>query len=225
MKKALRDALAQVGTDEANFGLMRFPQRRGRHAVAAAARSGRWTHAWTLLPRDGGLGCRLTTQNNTTRRDRLRHVVRQRHRAGAAGRRSPSRRAALKPGAPPTSIRPTATSRDLQVDRQHGEPGDGRRPTTPDPELHANSVDAARAARCSTRACTSRTTSTRPRSRRRACRQNIVILATDGNDMCDNQRAGAALDVPDCAQTAQLRDVPPRGAGLQAEPLDGHLEG
>ena len=26
MKHALRDALAQVGTDEANFGLMRFPQ-------------------------------------------------------------------------------------------------------------------------------------------------------------------------------------------------------
>ena len=26
LKKALRDALAQVGTDEANFGLMRFPQ-------------------------------------------------------------------------------------------------------------------------------------------------------------------------------------------------------
>ncbi|HET6148852.1 MAG TPA: hypothetical protein VFH68_15050, partial [Polyangia bacterium] len=29
LKQALRDALAQVGTDEANFGLMRFPQTTG----------------------------------------------------------------------------------------------------------------------------------------------------------------------------------------------------
>jgi hypothetical protein len=38
MKNALRDALAQVGTDEANFGLMRFPQVETRTDVELSPR-------------------------------------------------------------------------------------------------------------------------------------------------------------------------------------------
>ena len=42
MKHALRDALAEVGTDEANFGLMRFPQTfiHRRRPTTARTRAG-----------------------------------------------------------------------------------------------------------------------------------------------------------------------------------------
>jgi len=60
LKKAMRDALAQVGTDEANFGLMRYPQTTG--TAAPVCPRGHYNTG------TGG-GCRLsldTTANNTT---------------------------------------------------------------------------------------------------------------------------------------------------------------
>jgi hypothetical protein len=59
LKRALRDALAQVGSDEANFGLMRYPQVTG--AVAPVCPRGHYNTGT-------GNGCRLstdTTANNT----------------------------------------------------------------------------------------------------------------------------------------------------------------
>ena len=60
LKNALRDALAQVGTDEANFGLMRFPQVET--GTTSTCPQGRWAITNT------NTGCRMTTHsgNETT---------------------------------------------------------------------------------------------------------------------------------------------------------------
>jgi MYXO-CTERM domain-containing protein len=61
MKHALRDALAEVGTDEANFGLMRFPQSFSTTQGDPCPNSF-WTNAGTAV--SGNLGCRMTTQSD-----------------------------------------------------------------------------------------------------------------------------------------------------------------
>ena len=45
MKNAIRAALAQVGTDEANFGLMRFPQLE--NAATTNCPAGHWSNGTT----------------------------------------------------------------------------------------------------------------------------------------------------------------------------------
>ena len=57
LKKALRDALAQVGSDEANFGLMRYPQTTNLSATPACPAGHYATGSST--------GCRLTNQSST----------------------------------------------------------------------------------------------------------------------------------------------------------------
>ena len=61
MKHALRDALAEVGTDEANFGLMRFPQTFNT-AQADNCPNAFWSNAGTSV--SGNIGCRMTTQSD-----------------------------------------------------------------------------------------------------------------------------------------------------------------
>ncbi|HEX3905493.1 MAG TPA: MopE-related protein [Polyangia bacterium] len=61
MKHALRDALAEVGTDEANFGLMRFPQTFSTTQGDPCPNSF-WSNAGTSV--SGNAGCRMTTQND-----------------------------------------------------------------------------------------------------------------------------------------------------------------
>src|SRR3954462_12462303 len=63
LKNALRQALAQVGTDEANFGLMRFPQIEDP-ALSFTCPRGRPSLTGTSV---GSLsGCRLTTHSSST---------------------------------------------------------------------------------------------------------------------------------------------------------------
>jgi MYXO-CTERM domain-containing protein len=61
MKHALRDALAEVGTDEANFGLMRFPQTFVKTQNDNCPNSF-WSNAGTSV--SGNAGCRMTTQSD-----------------------------------------------------------------------------------------------------------------------------------------------------------------
>src|SRR6185369_9888572 len=71
MKNALRAALAQVGTDEANFGLMRFPEIETTGTMNCPA--GHWSAGTTnncgtstTCTAVGGLvGCKLTTQSSS----------------------------------------------------------------------------------------------------------------------------------------------------------------
>jgi hypothetical protein len=58
LKKALRDSLAQVGSDEANFGLMRYPQTTNLSTAPTCPQGHYGTGSST--------GCRLTGQSSTT---------------------------------------------------------------------------------------------------------------------------------------------------------------
>ena len=72
MKNAIRAALAQVGTDEANFGLMRFPQLE--NAATTDCPAAHWSNgttancstSTTCTAVGGNVGCRMTTQSSTT---------------------------------------------------------------------------------------------------------------------------------------------------------------
>ena len=71
MKNAIRAALAQVGTDEANFGLMRFPQLE--NAATTGCPAAHWSNgttnncstSTTCTAVGGNVGCKMTTQSST----------------------------------------------------------------------------------------------------------------------------------------------------------------
>ena len=72
MKNAIRAALAQVGTDEANFGLARFPQLENTATTGCPA--AHWSNgttancatSTTCTAVGGNVGCKMTTHNSTT---------------------------------------------------------------------------------------------------------------------------------------------------------------
>ena len=72
MKNAIRAALAQVGTDEANFGLARFPQLE--NAATTNCPAAHWSNgttsncgtSTTCTAVGGNVGCKMTTHNSGT---------------------------------------------------------------------------------------------------------------------------------------------------------------
>ena len=72
MKNAIRAALAQVGTDEANFGLARFPQLE--NAATTGCPAAHWSNgttancgtSTTCTAVGGNVGCKMTTQSSST---------------------------------------------------------------------------------------------------------------------------------------------------------------
>ena len=116
MKNAIRAALAQVGTDEANFGLARFPQLE--NAATTNCPAAHWsngttancTTSTTCTAVGGNVGCKMTTHSSSTPEttygtwfdNGVAPVV---HGPGDAGRRPASRRSP-----PPTTIRSARTS-------------------------------------------------------------------------------------------------------------------
>src|SRR6478672_10482633 len=63
MKNAIRAALAQVGTDEANFGLMRFPQIENTATTNCPA--GHWSNGGNSTSVGGNNGCRISNQSSS----------------------------------------------------------------------------------------------------------------------------------------------------------------
>ena len=80
MKNAIRAALAQVGTDEANFGLMRFPQIE--NAATTNCPAAHWSNGGNSTSVGGNNGCRTRPPELERAGDDLRDLVRQRHRPG-----------------------------------------------------------------------------------------------------------------------------------------------
>ena len=65
-----------------------------------------------------------------------------------------------------------------------------------------------------------------PNDPKKACRQNVLIIATDGAETCDTTRRH--VDRPDDLRAdagEQLHDLQPRAAGLPHAPLGGDPEG
>jgi MYXO-CTERM domain-containing protein len=208
MKHALRDALAEVGTDEANFGLMRFPQTF-TPAQADNCPNARWSNAGTSV--SGNLGCRMTTQSDnpssqTSYGTWFDNGI-------AQSLLIPVTRA---PTATPPDAGPSAGLQPVDAN-DYDPPGanitsiyswidqtesTSNVPATykTDPELRIPPNNNTPLGRSLFYARLYFENYVYPLDPRKACRQNIVIIATDGAETCDTT-AGSKLDINTCAQT------------------------
>ncbi|HVZ71820.1 MAG TPA: MopE-related protein [Polyangia bacterium] len=223
LKAAIRGALAQVGTDEANFGLMSFPQlldptltqpppttdpSRGTNGfgcfncTSEACGTGPVGHYY--LDSTVGLGCRLSTDPSNT--------------INATGTEpaygtwfdsaiSQALRVDLTKASPGT--KPVASDFDPSdaniariykfIDDTENTGPVANAAALTDPELHANGGTPLGRSLYYARLYFDNFINTTA-DPRRACRQNVVILVTDGNDTCD-YTSGSALNYTDCTQT------------------------
>jgi MYXO-CTERM domain-containing protein len=197
MKHALRDALAEVGTDEANFGLMRFPQNESA-AQAFTCPEGHWNNTGTAV--GGTLGCRMTTQTDpgpqTTYGPWFDSGIAQSLLIPVTLSTT-----GLKPAAA-SDYDPTGaniTSLYKWIDQSDsGMTG----AANPDPELRIPPNNNTPLGRSLFYARMYFENYVYPLDPRKACRQNIVIIATDGAETCDTTKAnGATLNTTTCAQT------------------------
>jgi hypothetical protein len=223
LKAALRDALAQVGTDEANFGLMSFPQlvdptltqpppsndpSRGAmgfgcfQCTSEGCGTGPVGHYY--LDSTVGLGCRISTDPANT----LNSVAAEpAYGTWFDNAISQALRVDLTKAAPGT--KPVASDfdpADANIPRIYQFIDNTENPgpvasaaALTDPELHANGATPLGRSLFYARLYFDNFINTMA-DPRRACRQNIVIVVTDGNDTCDNV-SGSALDYGSCAQT------------------------
>jgi hypothetical protein len=197
MKNALRAALAQVGTDEANFGLMRFPQiedatlsftcPRGHQSLTG-------TSVGTLM------GCRLTTQSSTTPEttygswfdtgiaQALLIPV-----TDSAGPLKPLSSAAYDPA--DANIADVYRWIDLTDSGATGA-------NNPDPELRIPPNTSTPLGRSLFYARLYFENYVYPQDPKKTCRSNVVILATDGAETCDaTKNNGATLNTTTCVQS------------------------
>jgi MYXO-CTERM domain-containing protein len=220
LKAALREALAQVGTDEANFGLMSFPQLvdptltqppatdRGASNFGCFACTsegcGTGPVGHYYLDASVGLGCRLSADAANTL-----------NATGAEpgygpwfdGSIAQALRVDLTKAAPGT--KPVAADFDPAdaniariykfIDNTENPGAVANVAALTDPELHANGATPLGRSLYYARLYYDNFINTAA-DPRRACRQNIVILVTDGNDTCD-YNSGSSLNYQTCAQT------------------------
>jgi len=210
LKSALRAALAQVGADEANFGLMSFPQ-----VVVTSPNTSRWcgTSSWGHYNPTAGVsnvtipnrvttgnhsatsypsGCLMTTNTTQSTYDMwFGNGVSQVLRVGVT---------TAAPGATPTAA--------------DYDPADGNIPeifrwidnvelpitsaAVTDPELHATGSTPIGRSLMYGRFYYDH--EVKPADPRSSCRQNIIILVTDGGETCDEATApDASFDLSSCS--------------------------
>ena len=189
LKNAMRDALAQVGADEANFGLMRFPQVET--AATSTCPAGHWQNTNT------NSGCRLTTHgSNQTTYDPTWYD-------GSISQSLiiPVTRAAagLKPGAS-TDFDPLGANITTIYKWTDLNDSGGTGAANTDPELRSIGNANKPLGRSIFYARLYFENYVYPNDPRKNCRQNIIILVTDGEETCDTT-TGTALDINTCAQT------------------------
>jgi hypothetical protein len=204
LKKALRDALAQVGSDEANFGLMRYPQTTNLGSAPACPQGHYATGSST--------GCRLTGQSNTTPQttygtwfDDATNGVSQALLVPVTKAATPPTASTLKPvdgtyfdpaGANITNIYKWI---DLTED------GNTSGAALSDPELRSPSNANTPIGRSLfyarlyfdnyVRATVTTDGGVVPMDPKSKCRKNLIIFVTDGGETCDNTKSnGATLD-------------------------------
>jgi MYXO-CTERM domain-containing protein len=201
LKNALRQALAQVGTDEANFGLMRFPQTETPGTAPACPR-GHYNQG------NGG-GCRLSTDSQANNSTGAQMTYNTWFDTGAS-------EALLVPVTKPaTGLKPTAGS---DFDPLGGNISSiyrwidltetaGAVTTITDPELRSPANSSTPLGRSLFYArmyfdnyVKAKDAMNNPLDPKAACRTNLVILVTDGGEACDTTR-GSNLNVTTCAST------------------------
>jgi MYXO-CTERM domain-containing protein len=206
LKSALRDALAQVGTDEANFGLMRYPELEDPTQAPVCPNGHYKNDATTASPvgctggcRDAcKCGCRLPTHTTETT-------------YGAwfdNGFRSALIVDVTKPPTAP-AIKPATGDFDpsdgniTDIYRwiDGTEDTDQVAPIV-DPELRTHGNWYTPIGRSLFYARMYYDNFVKPADPKGSCRTNIVIFVTDGDETCDDAKAGnATLDYTTCAQT------------------------
>jgi MYXO-CTERM domain-containing protein len=204
LKKALRDALAQVGTDEANFGLMRYPEleKPGQTPVCP---NGHYTNDRTTALPVGctgnctgscECGCRMPTHSTETTygtwfddgyRSALVVDVTKRP-------------AGTKPVA--GDFDPSDGNIGAVYGWIDGTEDSGAVTTISDPELRTHANWYTPIGRSLFYARMYFDNFVKPVDPKGACRTNIIIFVTDGDETCDGSKNGnATLNLSTCAAT------------------------
>ena len=198
MKHALRDALAEVGTDEANFGLMRFPQTFNT-AQANNCPNARWSNAGTSV--SGNIGCRMTTQMDNPSSETSYGTWFDNGIAQSLLIPVTLASTGLKPGGASDYDPLGANISSIYGWIDQTESTSTTAATyAMDPELRIPPNNNTPLGRSLFYARLYFENYVYPNDPRKACRQNIVIIATDGAETCDTT-AGTKLDIKTCAQT------------------------
>jgi MYXO-CTERM domain-containing protein len=202
LKKALRDAMAQVGTDEANFGLMRYPQTETAMSAPVCPRG----HYNT----GSGGGCRLSTDangNNTTTAEMAYGPWFDTAAAQALVVPVTKPSTGLKPAAAsdfdPSDANITEVYKWIDLSETAGSVA-----TITDPELRSPSNASTPIGRSLfyarmyfdnyVKAKNASNVAIDPKA---GCRQNLVIFVTDGSEQCDTTRGAGAVDPVTCVGT------------------------
>jgi MYXO-CTERM domain-containing protein len=204
MKNAIRAALAQVGTDEANFGLARFPQLE--NAASTGCPAAHWSNgtsancatSTTCTAVGGNLGCKLTTQSSTAPETTY----------GPWFDNGIAESIMVPVTLPSTGLKALAASdydptgaNITRIYKWIDQSDSGMTgAANPDPELRIppnTSTPLGRSMFYSRLYFENYVYQNDPR---KACRQNILIIATDGAETCDTT-AGTSVDPTSCAQT------------------------
>jgi MYXO-CTERM domain-containing protein len=198
MKNAIRAALAQVGTDEANFGLARFPQIE--NTATTNCPSAHWSSGGNSTSVGGNTGCRLSTQNsNQTAYDPT--TMWFDNGIGQALLVPVTRPATGLKALAPADYDPLGaniTSVYKWIDQaDSGMTG----AANPDPELRIPNGAYTPLGRSMFYSRLYFENYVYPNDPKKACRQNILIIATDGAETCDNVPNGTTIDPTSCVQT------------------------
>jgi Putative metal-binding motif len=223
LKTALREALAQVGTDEANFGLMSFPQlvdptlalpppagdpTRGLNKFGcfqcASEACGVGPVGHYYLDSTVGLGCRLSADPLASLNPTAAEPA---YGAWFDSTINQALRVDLTkatPGAKPVAADFDPSDANIAriyqfIDNTENTAAVANLAALTDPELHANGATPLGRSLFYARLYYDNFINTAA-DPRRSCRQNIVILVTDGNDTCD-YNSGSTLNYQTCAQT------------------------
>jgi MYXO-CTERM domain-containing protein len=205
LKKALREALVQVGTDEANFGLARYPELEKPGQNPTCSKGHYDNDRTTALPANCTqgcgdnckCGCRLSTHTTeTTYGSWFDNGYRQSILVDVTKR--------------PAGAKPVASDFD-PVDANLGavfkwidlSEDAGAVATITDPELRTSSggwyTPLGRTIFYSRMYFEN---FVKPNDPKAACRTNLIIVVTDGAETCDTTKANnATLDLTTCAQT------------------------
>jgi len=204
MKNAIRAALAQVGTDEANFGLARFPQLED--AATTNCPAAHWNNgttsncntSTTCTGVGGRDGCKMTTHNSSTPETAYGpwfdsgagQILMVPVTAPASGLRGLTATDYDPTGANITSVYKWIDQSDSGMTGA----------SNPDPELRIPPNTYTPLGRSMFYSRLYFENYVYPNDPKKACRQNILILATDGAETCD-ETAGTSIDPVTCAQT------------------------
>jgi MYXO-CTERM domain-containing protein len=206
LKKALRDALAQVGTDEANFGLMRYPELENPAQTPVCPNGHYGNDQTTALPvgctnNCGGnceCGCRLPTHTTETTYGawfdngyRSALLVDVTKRPGGAS---------IKPVA--ADFDPADGNLSAVYKWIDGTEDTGTGASIVDPELRTRGNWYTPIGRSLFYARMYFDNFVKTADPKGTCRTNIIIFVTDGDETCDTGKQGnATLDLTTCTQT------------------------